>query len=203
MQHSIPSTAPQSVGSPADMSPSRKHVVTNAIVFNLLWAATILGAANFMPWLGVAAAIAMLAGHLWTMTDKYRELRLVLLTTLIGFSSDSVLAATGVLQYSSGVITSWLAPIWILSLWLAFATTLNVSFRWLQKHWGLAMALGAISGPMSYYAGSRLGALTIPDATVAFISLSVIWAILLPALLVLAARFNASGHVTETEETHA
>jgi hypothetical protein len=184
-------------------SPSRRHVIANALIFNLLWAVTIIGAANFMPWLGVAAAAAMLAGHLWTMTHRHRELRLVLLTTAIGFGSDSVLAATGVLQYSSGVIAAWLAPIWILSLWVAFATTLNVSFRWLQGRPWLAMLLGAISGPMSYYAGSRMGAVTMPDPSLALISLSVAWAILMPVLLILARRIGVDTQAMDKEVSHA
>lgn len=183
--------------------PSRRHVVANAIIFNLLWAITIVGAANFMPWLGVAAAAAMLAGHLWIMTDSHRELRLVLLATAIGFGADSVFAATGVLQYSSGLMASWLAPVWILSLWVAFATTLNVSFRWLQSRPGLAMVLGAASGPMSYYAGSRMGAVVMPDPALALISLSVAWAILMPVLLVLASRIRSDEGTGSTEVSHA
>lgn len=184
-------------------SPSRRHAVANAVVFNLLWAVTIIGAANFMPWLGVAAAAAMLAGHLWIMTNGHRELRLVLLTTAIGFGADSVFAATGVLQYSSGLMTSWLAPVWILSLWVAFATTLNVSFRWLQSRPGLAMLLGAVSGPMSYYAGSRMGAVVMPDPALALISLSVAWAILMPLLLILASKMSSNGGTRGTEVSHA
>jgi len=189
---------------PASIAPpSRRHIIANAIIFNLLWAVTIIGAANFMPWLGVAAAAAMLAGHLWTMTHAHRELRLVLMTTVIGFSSDSVLAATGVLQYSSGLMASWLAPVWILSLWVAFATTLNVSFRWLQGRPALAMLLGAISGPLSYYTGTRMGAVTMPDPYLALISLSLAWAILMPLLLILASRFSRAADSTITEVTHA
>jgi hypothetical protein len=190
-----------SLRSESPPSLSRAYVLTNAVVFNLLWAVTILGAANFMPWLGVAAAAAMLAAHLWTVTHKHRELRLVLLTAAIGFSSDSVLAATGVLEYSSGVITPWLAPVWILSLWIAFATTLNVSFRWLQNRWKLAIVLGAVSGPMSYWTAARLGAVDIPDTALALISLSLLWAILVPVLAALA-QFIGRGAVETTESSH-
>lgn len=168
--------------------PSTMHVLANAVAFKLVWAAAILGAANLSPWLGVWAAGAVLTGHLWAVRNRHQELRLVLLTALIGFSSDSLFAATGLLQYSSGQFAAWMGPVWIFGLWIAFGTTLNVAFRWLHNRWTLAAVLGAVSGPMSYLAGSKMGAVSFADPTLAMISLSATWSVLLPTLLALAAR---------------
>lgn len=184
-------------------SPSTVHVLANAVAFKAVWAAAILGAANLSPWLGVWAAAAVLTGHLWTASNRYQELRLVLLTALIGFSTDSLFAATGMLQYSSGQLASWLGPVWIFGLWLAFGTTLNVAFRWLQNRWTLATVLGAVSGPMSYLAGSKMGAVAFADTTLAMISLSATWSVLLPGLLALASRSSANATAGTREMLHA
>ena len=53
-----------------------------------------------------------------------------------------------------------LAPYWIVALWMLFATTLNVTFRWLQPRPALAAALGAVFGPVSYIAGAAVGVIT-------------------------------------------
>jgi hypothetical protein len=184
-------------------SPSTLHVLANAVAFKLVWAAAILGAANLSPWLGVWAAAAVLTGHLWAVSNKHQELRLVLLTALIGFSSDSLFAATGMLQYTSGQFATWMGPVWIFGLWIAFGTTLNVAFRWLQNRWMLATVLGAVSGPMSYLAGSKMGAVSFADPTLAMISLSATWAVLLPTLLALAAKSSADGFAGGREVARA
>ncbi|MEM6573669.1 MAG: DUF2878 domain-containing protein [Pseudomonadota bacterium] len=182
---------------PAAKTPSTAHVLANAIAFKLVWAAAILGAANLSPWLGVWAAAAVLTGHLFAVPNKHQELRLVLLTALIGFSTDSLFAATGMLQYTSGQLASWLAPVWIFGLWIGFGTTLNVAFRWLQNRWTLATILGAVSGPLSYLAGAKMGAVAFPDTTLALISLSATWSVLLPSLLALASKFGSTAESRE------
>jgi hypothetical protein len=58
----------------------------------------------------------------------------------------------------------------------------------------LAAALGALSGPLSYIAGMRLGAAetTHPDSIVA-LAMAPAWAVLLPLLARLARGSNAEG----------
>ncbi|MEM1436924.1 MAG: DUF2878 domain-containing protein [Pseudomonadota bacterium] len=183
--------------------PTTIQVLSNAVAFKAVWVSAIVGGANLNPWLGVWAGAAALALHLWQAPAKGSALRLVLLAALIGFSSDSLFAATGLLQYSSGQPVAWLGPVWILALWVAFGTTLNVAFRWLQGRWALAVLLGAICGPLSYLTGSQMGAVSFANQTLALACVSAAWAALLPALLVLAARFSTVPVAARTEVHHA
>lgn len=190
-------TAPSVIGGlqrGATQAAPLKTVLINAALFNLVWAACVVGAAHGDPWIGVLAAVAMVGIHLRQCGARSAEVRLIMTTTAIGFGTDSVLAATGLLQYDSGVMTSWLAPIWILSLWFAFATTLNLSLRWLKNRWRLAMILGAVAGPLSYLSGARMGAVSFADTTFALLILSIIWAILMPALAQLAVHSQEKKH---------
>jgi len=46
------------------------------------------------------------------------------------------------------------------------ATTLNVSMAWLRGRYALAAIFGAFGGPLAYYSGAKLGAMTrLPDST--------------------------------------
>ena len=200
----------QTVPSTADVidlnptaGPGLKQVIANAALFNLVWAACVVGAAHANPWLGVVAASAMLTVHLRATPNRLSELRLILTTVLIGFTSDSIFAASGLLRYEAGMMLPWLAPVWILSLWFAFGTTLNLSLRWLKNRWWLGMGLGAVSGPLSYFSGSRLGAVEFSNTGLALICLSLTWAILLPVLAALASRSDAANLATDLEHRDA
>lgn len=85
-------------------------------------------------------------------------------------------------------------PIWILGLWLQFATTLHFSLGWLSKRYLLATLLGLIGGPLAFLGGERLGAAAFGDPRA--LSLGVIalaWAIALPVLVRSADRLGGVG----------
>jgi hypothetical protein len=68
-------------------------------------------------------------------------------------------------------------------LWVNLGTTLNVSMAWLRGRYALGAVFGAIGGPLAYYSGATLGAMTrLPDPT-GLISIGVTWAIAFPLLL--------------------
>ena len=75
-------------------------------------------------------------------------------------------------------------------MWMLFATTLNRSMSWLKGRLTLAAAMGAIAGPMSYYAGSKLGGIVFESPLAATVALSVGWAALMPVVVTLADRLN-------------
>ena len=77
-----------------------------------------------------------------------------------------------------------LATPWMVALWPNFATTFHTSLSWLAGRYALAAGLGAVGGPLSYYAGARLGALTLPDAPLkSLLIIGLVWAAVLPLLL--------------------
>ena len=73
---------------------------------------------------------------------------------------------------------------------MLFATTLNVSMRWLRGRPALAAAFGAIGGPMAYFAGQKLGGIELVNPLAAFIALGVGWAVMMPTLMRLSETFD-------------
>jgi len=161
------------------------NLLINIIAFKIGWISAVFGGASGMALLGTAIVFIAIGVHLFVVAEPSRELTLILLVGLIGLCSDSILVAAGWLTYSSGTVVAGLPPYWIVAMWMLFATTLNVSFRWLRSRLFLAAAIGAISGPASYYAGSKIGAVELTSFMPAVIGLGVAWMLLFPIFLTL------------------
>jgi hypothetical protein len=177
------------------------RTLINFVAFYVGWFACVAGAGQGWPYLGAVAVTGVLALHLAMAAAPWRELRVILLVTALGYSADSLQMAAGVLAFPHHDPASWLPPLWLLALWVAFATTLNVSFQWLVGRPVAAALLGAIAGPMSYYAGVRLGAAWFPNPALSLVALGIEWAVMMPALLWLAQRLSRSRPACESVRT--
>jgi len=161
----------------------RGLLVTNVVLSQLGWFAAVLGAAHGWPATGAWLALALVGVHLALAPNTRSELLLIAIAMAIGAAWDSAVVAAGLIHYTAGQWAAWMAPYWIIVLWGLFATTLNVSLRWLHGRWWLAALLGAVAGPLSFAAGVRLGAahFTYPVLTPAVLALG--WACLMPLLV--------------------
>jgi hypothetical protein len=133
-----------------------------------------------VPQAGVAVALVVAAVHVALRPDR-AELTLIGLAALAGLLLDSTLAATGMVRFAA----AWpegMAPWWMLSLWIAFATTLRHSLRWLMEHPRLAALAGSVGGPLAYWAGARLGALSIDTPARTLPLIAALWAVTMLAL---------------------
>jgi len=156
----------------------------NFLVFQITWWASVLGAASSIQWLGPAVAVVALSLHVFLVPDRVAALRLIALVGFLGYITDSALGLVGVFEFREGFLdVRWLAPLWLLGLWLVLATTLRSSLEWLSDHSRLAAMSGGVAGPLSYYAGDRLGALRIGEPLAQkLIILTLVWSLLLPML---------------------
>ena len=162
------------------------RVFANFLFFQIGWWSCVLGAAHGRPWLGPVVVVPLLAYHLSTGANRRGEILFLLVVALVGTTMDSLLAFFGVVSYRGGFGT--LAPVWITALWLIFGTTLHVSMSWLAGRPGLALILGALSGPITYLGAARLGAVEITDSLRGWVVLGLAWGFALPFLLWLSTR---------------
>jgi hypothetical protein len=165
-------------------------IAINFFLFQIGWFACVLGGAHAQPWAGTAVAAAIVALHLARAANPAAELKLVLLAALLGGVWDSALVALGWIAYPSGTLIAGTAPYWIVAMWMLFATTLNVSLRWLKQHAFLAILFGAIGGPLAYYAGEMLGAVKFIDWQTAIAAQGIGWGMLLPLLVMFSNRYD-------------
>ena len=165
-------------------------LIMNFLVFQIAWFASVIGSAQEMPWLGPVAVLVAVTIHLKAAKRPIEELMLVLSCGLIGTAFDSFLLATGWVSYSSGLFSNAFAPYWIITMWMLFATTLNVSMRWLRGKPGLAAVFGFVGGPLAYITGQKLGGIILTSPAAAIAALALGWAVMMPVLMLLSVSFD-------------
>ncbi|MEP7056577.1 MAG: DUF2878 domain-containing protein [Caldimonas sp.] len=163
--------------------PTRRALLVNFALFQCAWFAAVLGAAHGQPLLGTACVVAAIAFHVAAAARPAVELRFIAAVSVAGFVAESIVAMQGHIAYPSGQPVAWLAPYWIVALWGLLATAPNVTLRWLKRRPALAALLGAALGPMSFAAGVRLGGARLVDPATALITMAIMWAALMPALM--------------------
>jgi len=155
----------------------------NFAMFYVGWFACVMGAGRGQLWLGPSVVAALVLIHLYLAPRPVQETRMILLTGIFGFAVDTLQASAGLFAFARTSAAPWLCPLWMVALWMIFATTLNASMAWLAGRYRLAAALGALCGPVSYLAGARLGAIELPaHASASLVGIAIVWACVMPSL---------------------
>ncbi len=165
-----------------------------------MWFASVLGAAGGLPWLGAACIAPFLAWQLRASRDPAYDRRALVLLCLGGILIDSAYPLAGALSYAAPWPFPSLAPAWLVIMWMNLALTLNHSLAWLRRRYALAAVFGGLGGGLSYWAGSRLGAVEFHwPAWAAAGVIGLVWAAALPTAYALlersAALSNGSGPI--------
>jgi hypothetical protein len=165
-------------------------ILANVVLFQAAWLAGVLGAAQGRPWVGPAAALAVVAWHLLRARRAWPEALLLAAAVAVGAAFESLLVAAGWLRFDAGVVIAGTAPVWMIALWPVFATTLNVSLRLLHRRPLVAALLGAVAAPLAYYVGGRMGAVEFVSPGSALLAIAAGWLVLMPVLVSLAVRLD-------------
>jgi len=173
------------------MNRSTQRLLANIVTFQAGWFACVLGAARGNSWFGPLLVLAIAAAWLLAAARPLTLASVMLLAGVVGWCWDSWVSLLGFIGYAPGPVPAPFAPLWILALWVLFATTLDVSLRWLRGKWWLAAWVGAVSGPLAYLGGARLGALQLLHPTQAMCAQALGFGLLLPALVALSRRCDA------------
>ena len=134
--------------------------IFNIVGFQASWWGCVLGVKSGIIYLGPFLMLAFLAVHVVRNVDNYSEIKLIILFGLIGTFIDTGMAYFGVLIYNGTYFPdSYIAPLWITSMWCGFSATVNHSLSWLHNRYVASAFLGVVSGPLSYLAGAKFGAI--------------------------------------------
>ncbi len=134
-------------------------VLLNVVLSYAAWFAVAFLAARGQFLLAVLPSVAAVAIHLAVSRTgvRSRELMLCLAALPLGLSVEAIHMAAGATQYADGAAVAGAPPAFMVGLWAAFATLINVSLAWLKDRLWLAAVFGALASGPSYYAGSKIG----------------------------------------------
>ncbi|MBB6092397.1 hypothetical protein HNQ60_001243 [Povalibacter uvarum] len=165
------------------------RTVWNFVAYQIVWFACVLSAARGAAWIGVLAAVIAICTHLVLVRGARVDLLLIGVAAVVGFVTDSVLLLAGCISFAPAAALPGGQPLWMLALWMAFATTLGHSMRWVTQQIWAAALVGAVGGPLAYWGGAKLGALTVIPEWPALTGIGVAWAVSLATLAVAARRW--------------
>lgn len=156
------------------------RIVVTVLAFQAAWGACLYGAVTGVPLVGAAACFACLGLGLSMSRHRFGLAVLALGLGGYGFVAETLLVHLRLVTYASAAELPGIAPIWIVSLWMAFATLVEPTFGWLRGRPLLSVFVGGVMGPLAYAAAGRLGALSLAEPMLAGLSvIALIWALAL------------------------
>ena len=170
-------------------------MITNLVLFKVVWALSLYGVISNWPSLGPLALIAFVLCHAWLAPTVKADFMVAMIAMAVGLLLDTLYLRVGLIAYNGNEFWSGAAPLWIIALWANFALTMNGCLAWLQDRRWLASFLAFISGPLSYVGGIALGVATVTgDAWLLYATIGIAWAITVPVLLSTATQFSRRFH---------
>jgi len=170
------------------------HPIANLVAFQLCWLAAVLGAAAGMPWLGVLFAALWLPAHVHAAKPSAAaEIKLIAAAGVLGYGLDSLLVLAGFISFPPQTRLGVPSPLWMVTLWLAFAATLRHVLGWLRGRYLLGALLGVVAGPFAYWSGAKLGAVVLTDTAPSLVAVAVEWLVAMPLLIGLVAFLERNG----------
>jgi hypothetical protein len=144
---------------------ANKNNIINAVGFQLVWFVCVQG--NDLN--AAVAVVSLLVVYLMMFGTDFKILFGLIVFSLVGYIGDGIIAMLfhldylGSLDYNDHL--NFLAPVWLLGLWIGFATTLNHSMQWLFKTPFLTVFIALFLVPVSYFAGIKLSGSTFFTST--------------------------------------
>ena len=128
---------------------AKLKLIVNALVFQAGWLLSVF----YGTPLAILIAISAAAIYYRFYSRELRDMLLIMGVTLLGYLGDSLIGFLDVVIYPT---SSGLPPLWMVTMWLLFASTLPWSLSWLvtRRSWFVIAAI--IGGTLSYIAGVNL-----------------------------------------------
>ena len=164
---------------------------TNAVVFQIAWFLCVLG---YWPIAVLALLVTLLIHQKYFVEDK-TEWWLILGFGSLGVVCDSVIATSGLIQFSQSIPVTLggfqisVAPIWLWCLWFAFATTLSHSLLWLYRYMTVLRIAAFIFVPLSYFTGAKISGSVLVYPWLALFAEGVLWLVILPLGITIAHQY--------------
>jgi hypothetical protein len=162
-----------------------RKTLINLALFQLGWLVCVLGGNVY----AVGFTLLALLLHQWLILEQASEWKLIGIVVVCGCLWDMAMVQTGVIHYTDAILAG--LPLWLVCLWLLFATTFMHSLSWLRRYLWLAVPLAGVFGPASYWFGANLTDAELRAPVI--VSLAIMaagWALLFPCGICYAAKLK-------------
>ena len=148
----------------------------NIVFFNLMWVGLVIGRESL---LGLTVPMVLIYSAILVFIEIIK-IQQLLVPAALGIAIDSILTMLGIFDFGD---TTLLIPLWLITLWIAFSTTLTQSLKFVGNNWLVTVTSGAIILPFNYAVGERLGAVTFTENYfLTIFIIGIIWSVCLPLL---------------------
>lgn len=157
------------------------------------WAAALgAGAGNWLPGSAVGGIVVLL--QVLAANVRLATFATVLAALGLGLVAETAMIAGGLVSYAATWPLPGLPPLWLLTLWMVFATCIEATLRMLGNHALIKGALlGAVIAPPTYWAGESFAALSFAEPKwIALAATAVVWAIATPIMLAVYRRLSCA-----------
>lgn len=154
--------------------------VLNGLLYTFGWFFCVLCGAYGDTFPPIPFTFTIVVGQLlflrWRCKPIYiNDLAILLYGVVLGFFMEVTFLSMQLIQYTTtNIVIALFPPAWVWCLYFLFSLTYNHSLNFLSRKWFYPFLFGFVGGPVSYYAGSRLGAVTFTSTESIFI-LAAFW----------------------------
>ncbi len=168
------------------------RLVFDIVGFQSTWWASALGAGAGRWEPGVAVAAMVIAAQLAFSPERKALFATALAAGVMGAMAETGLLASGLVRYAADWPLAGFAPVWLVALWMVFATCVPATDRMLGTNALLkSMLVGAIIAPPTYWAGESFAALGFAEPRwIALAATAVVWSLATPLMILVYRRFS-------------
>ncbi|MFM7083934.1 MAG: DUF2878 domain-containing protein [Hyphomicrobium sp.] len=173
------------------MLPSRSSILFNLLLTYTNWFAVAILAGMDQSTFAFLTSLVVVGIHLLMTSSEKRQKEITIIgcAALVGLLAETLFLFLGTVHYTPNLLLGYFPPLFMIGLWMAFATTFHTSLFWLQSRLLFAAVIGFIVSGPSYYAGEKLGALTLTrPLSISLFEIGIVWSCAFPFLFFLARR---------------
>ena len=147
--------------------------------YQITWLACVFGERFYQePLIGFFCGLAFIIVYIINVNDYKRFFLIVLLISLPGYFFDSIIVYFKIYEFNSDIVIGFL-PIWMIVLWLSFATLFYEVFIFLKNYQIIGISLSTFLGPLTYYSGEIIGIIKIYEIKLFLFFMIIFWFLLM------------------------
>ncbi len=151
-----------------------KNNLISIILFNISWWSCVLSGSvnsNDHPYIAhaylITATIIILYARLFGFL--FRKILISIFYACLGICIDAILTHYKFFEFSTQLKIYDFFPWWLVFLWLIFAMWF-IEAKWLNSHYGKTALFFLFGGPIGYYSGKIMGAITFSTNILPFLA---------------------------------